>query len=206
MREDDGLTVSERVFIKMLHKRGYAPAEVREILLEYFEYDVSQNVIYRTLYAWRMEGISGEELTTAMSQAEVFIVELEKVMLYTRLDEVEKTRRMRLEVDSRIKERIQKSDDIRLGELTPLSKYLFEREQLLAGKPTSITKSYKELTDDELLIELKKLNVIEGEAIKSPIGEADGGESDREGVKAAEGGGEDSVLEAAPEATSIRAE
>lgn len=165
--------------------------------MERFDYHVEMNVLYKVNQDFPMASLDEKIL----KETDKFVAELEKTIKWAVLDEVERTKRLRMAVDSRIQEQIEGNGKLKLSDLGQLSRNLFEREQLLVGRPTSITQSYKGMSDEELLKQLKELDVSnltsgrEKEAL---------GQTSALGIEPPQTGGEDSLLETPSSTGEVR--
>lgn len=187
LAKNDSLAPRDKVFVKTLFTRGYSAAQIKEVIEQHFDYSVDLNTLYRVKQSVSLLNTDPK----VVNETGLFIAELEKVIKFSTLDEVERTRRLRLSIDSRIQEQVENNGKLKLSELGAVSRSLFEREQLLVGRPTSITQSYKGMSDDELLKQLKELDVISVDSGKKEIT----GQTNASGIEPPQTGGENSILE-----------
>ena len=192
-------SVEEKIFLKVLMREGWIAPRIKELLMDHFDHDASLETLYYIRKTFKLADYA-EKHGGEIKRSEKMVGEIHEIFKLTALDEIEKTRRMRLAVDGRLLEMVEGKNDQTLKDLTSLSKNLFDRERLLEGRPTTITQSYKEMSDADLLEELKKLNAIDTSTDKKIE------KTDRKRIESPESGRKDTVLETASEAGGVHTE
>ena len=179
-RYGDILGMREKVFIDVLLRSGWSGADIKSLLFFNFGYRVMLSDIACVKWDKDLRKYIDSN-PDILREAEEMKLKVNDAYTSAKMSELEKTIGMRMDVDERIIEKLEEGKTS-VRDLKDLSKYLFEREQLLSGKPTSIVGRTKEMSDEELIKELKRLNAIEvgGTSSKRLTGKG-ASEGDREG-------------------------
>lgn len=202
----ENYSLAELALIQELFEQKYVLADVKAFVYQALGKNIRPTVLskIKEMNLGRFMDFSKEKVEEAKIYAREVILSIRKGYFDSMDIDIERLKAVRTRAEMLLIERIQK-EDIDSQTLRGYVKDLWEREQLLQGKPTNITKDLTKISDEELIKQAYELNpeVVQS-YLKSGKDSGDGSKADSDsstegdtvGIEEETEGGEDSILEA----------
>lgn len=203
----ENYSLAELALIQELFEQRYVLSDVKAFVYQALGKNIKNTVLtkIKEMNLGRFMDFSREKVEEAKLYAREVILSIRKGYFDSMDIDIERLKAVRTRAEMLLIERIQKQE-IDSQTLRGYIKDLWDREQLLQGKPTNITKDLTKLSDEELIKQAYELNP---EVVQSYLkdGKAGGDDTKADTDQTAEGdfagteeeteGGEDTILEAA---------
>lgn len=197
----------EKVFIRELFAKGWETPAIQEMLYNSFQAYFSENCI-RAVKGFEIDlpKLTYEE-RRQYDEAKVKIDLIASTTVSGFQNEIKRLQNIRKKAEMILGSRVD-SGDVSDETLTKIAKDFYERERLMAGMPTQITKDLSSMTDDEIIKEAYEIDPTSMEKLLSEFRNKPNGDTESvvAGIEAPQEGGEDKILETAPETTAVHNE